>query len=140
MAQLDGNTYRFQVESTTPGTYNEVAGQQGMDLNGSAGTTDVSTKSSGAYALKRSNKRDVVVSLEGLADLPDANGFTRLETLMNANPQVPFNVRIVKLPSTVVFAASVYGGSFSKGFPQDGNVSYSATFTLAAAPTTDALS
>ena len=139
MAQLDGNIYRLRVESTTPGTYNEIAGQQGLTYNGSAGTTDTSTKSTGAYATKRANKREITIDFEGLADLHDANGFTRLETLAQANPQVPFNIRIVKGASTVVFEGSVMCTDFTKGFPQDGNVSYSASFAIAAAPVTDAL-
>jgi predicted secreted protein len=140
MPQLDGNEYRLRIESTTPGTYNEIAGQQGLTKSGSTNLIDVSTKASGAYALQRVGKRNVTITCEGLADLPDANGYTRLETRANQAIQAPTMFRIVKLPSTVVFEASMYIGNFEGEFPQDGNVPYSFTLTLAAAPVTDTLS
>ena len=140
MPQLDGNEYRLRIESPTPGTYNEIAGQQGLTMDGSSNLTDVSVKSSGAYALQRPGKRNVTINCEGLADLPDANGLTRLITRAQASPQVPTLFRIVKGASTVIFEASMYIGNLNLEYPQDGNVSYSFTLTLAAAPVTDTLS
>ena len=140
MAQLDGNGYRLQIETATAGVFQEIAGQQGLTVDGSASLQDVSTKSSGAYALQRPGKRNVTINLEGLADLPDATGFTRLHERAKLSPQSPTLFRIVKLPSTTVFEASMYIGNFNVEYPQDGNVAYSCTMTLAAAPVTDVIS
>lgn len=139
MAQLDGNEYRLRIESTTPGTYTEIAGQQGLTMDGSTNLTDISTKSSGAYALQRPGKRTITINCEGLADLPDTTGLSRLISRAQASPQVPTLFRIVKGLSTVVFEASMYIGNLNTEYPQDGNVAYSFTLTLAAAPVTDSL-
>ena len=143
MAKLLGNNYRVFIESTTQGTFHQIAGQQDVSLSGSQSFANSSTKDTGAYATKVPTQRDSTLTLALRPDLPDANGFGRLESVANAATQVPVGIQIRKAPfadGDVVFEASMFVGEFSKSMPQNDVVSASVSFGLEAAPTTDLLS
>jgi hypothetical protein len=142
MAKKLGNDYRLFIEAAGGGTYNEIKGQQDLSRSGSATFYDTSTKDTGAYATKAPAQREVALTLAMRPDLPDANGFTRLETIANAATSAPVNVQIRKAPfavGDVVFQASMYV-DLAWNAPHNNVVSATANFSLAAAPTVDALS
>jgi hypothetical protein len=133
-----GNDYRLFVESATPGTYNEIKGQNDLSVSRSGGTIDTSTKDGGAYATSAPGQKSLSISFNLIPDLPDANGYTRFETLALATPQVAFNVQI-KAGATIVFTGSVYASECNTSFGQNDSVKCTGTLIAAAAPTVDAL-
>lgn len=144
MAKKLGNDYLLWVESATAGTFTLVKGQQSLSITRDAGSIDTSTKDDAGYGTSAPGLKSLKISLDMIPNLPDANGYTRLETLCNATPASPFNVQIRKGGATAVaadavFAGSVYGNITSSEFGQNDAVKAKAEFTAAAAPTTDAL-
>lgn len=143
MAKLLGNDYRMWIESTTPGTYNQIAGQQTLSTSRASQQIDISDKNNSPYALSTGGLLDYSITLEGLADLPDANGFTLLETKFLAQDPWMFQVRkdgnSGADPADVVFKGSLNILELSVSYPQNGAVSYTARFGLNAAPDVDAL-
>jgi hypothetical protein len=80
-----------------------------------------------------------------IPNLPDANGYTRLETQAEATSSTPILFQIRKggsagvSPGDVVLAGSFYITDFNTDFAQNGAVTASFTLVAAAAPTTDVL-
>jgi hypothetical protein len=144
MAKKLGNDYLLWVESATAGTFNLVKGQQSLSISRDAGSIDTSTKDDAGYGTSAPGLKSLKISLDMLPNLPDANGYTRLETLCGVTPAAPFNVQIRKggptgVAADVVFAGSVYGNLASTDFGQNDAVKAKAEFSAAAAPTTDTL-
>lgn len=145
MGKKLGNDYRLWVESATPGTYNMLKGQLSMTQNGQAGTIDTTSKDDFPYGTSAPGTRSGSISCECIPDLPDANGFTRLESQANAATPTPFNVQIRKGgasgadPGDVVLEVSVYCGDFPKNYGMNDAVKANFTLTYAAAPTVDQL-
>jgi predicted secreted protein len=145
MAVILANDYRLWIESATPGTYSMIAGQQDLAINRNGQTIDISSKDDFPYAAQAAGARTLNISLSGVANLPDANGYTRLETLANSLVATPFNVQVRKGgssgadPADVVFEGSVYATDFSNPMSRNDAVKYSVTLVAAAAPTTDVL-
>jgi len=144
MSKKLANDYLLWVESSTPGTYNVVKGQRGLTVGRSATKIDLTSKTDAGYGVSAAGLRDLTMTMECIPDLPDANGYTRLETLALASPQAAFNIQVRKDAlsgdgSDVVFAGSVYGNIESTNLNQNEPVSVSFSFYAAAAPTTDAL-
>lgn len=145
MAKKLGNDYRLWIESATPGTFNQVSGQKGLTVDRQAQTIDLSSKNDFPYAAQAAGARSVSIQLEMIPDLPDANGFTRMETLANATTSTPFNIQVRGNgdsgadPADVVFECSVYATNFPTNFAQNDGVSCSVTLVAAEAPSVDAL-
>jgi len=142
MATKLGNDYRLWVESTTLGTYNLVLGQQSLAYGRKANTIDISTKDNTPYASSAPGLFDVSVTLDGIADLPDTTGFTRVETQFKAQTATKFQIRkggTSGTDSDKVLAATFYILDFSVDFAQNDAVKYKLALGLASAPTTDAL-
>jgi hypothetical protein len=145
MAKKLGNDYRLWIESATPGTYNMIKGQQDLSWNQSGGAIDTSTKDDFPYGTQGPGLRSISIPYNLLADLPDANGYTRMETLSNAAVATPFNIQIRKggsagvTPGDVVFACSVYNTDFNVSAGQNDSVKATGTLVAAAAPTINAL-
>jgi predicted secreted protein len=132
------------IESSVPGTYNLVLGQGDLTITRSAASMDTSSKDDDGYATSAPGLKTVGVSCDIRPKLPDANGYTRLETLSNASPALPFNAQVRKGGKTggnadVVFQCSVYGNLDETAAPQVGALSVRTTLTAAAAPTVDTL-
>lgn len=145
MAKKLGNDYLLWVESVTPGTYNLVKGQQTLSVSRDAGSIDTTSKDESGYGTSAPGLKSLKLSLDTIPNLPDANGYTRLETLCNAAPAVPFKIQIRKGGQTgatgdAVFEGLVYGNIASTEFGQNDAVKSKIEFSAAAAPTTDALS
>ena len=144
MAKKLGNDFLLWIESTTPGTYNLVKGQQALSISRDAGSIDTTTKDESGYGTSAPGLKSLKLSLDIIPNLPDATGYTRLETLASAAPAVPFNIQVRKGGATgatadAVFAGSVYGNISSTEFGQNDAVKAKVEFSAAAAPTTDVL-
>jgi hypothetical protein len=144
MAKKLGNDYLVWVDSATAGTFSIVKGQQSISISRDAGSIDTTTKDDLGYGTSAPGLKSLKLSLDTIPNLPDATGFTRLETLCNTVPQAPFNIQIRKggpngAAGDVVFAGSVYGNISSTEFGQNDAVKAKVEFTAAAAPTTDVL-
>lgn len=144
MAKGLGNNYRLWLESTTPGTYNEVKGGQDLSINRNGSTIDTSTKDDFPYGTQAPGLRSVSIPFSLIPNLPDANGYTRLETLVNATSATPFNIQIRKGGSAggggdVVFQSSVYCTDWNSSYGQNDALKVTGTLISAAAPTTDVL-
>lgn len=144
MAKKLGNDYLVWVDSATAGTYALVKGQQSVSISRDAGSIDTTTKDDQGYGTSAPGLKNLKLSLDTIPNLPDATGFTRLETLCNATPQAPFAIQIRKGGPTAttadaVFAGLVYGNISSTEFGQNDAVKAKVEFTAAAAPTIDVL-
>lgn len=137
-----GNNYKLYVESSTPGTFYPIAGQGNFSKSGSAANIDTTTKDDYPWGTTAPGTRSLTMTLAITPNLPDANGYSRLETLANANPPAAFNIQLRKSPFSggdVVFAAPVYALGIDQQFPQNDKVTSSVNFGLAGAPTVDTL-
>lgn len=143
MAKGFGKDDQLWVESATPGTFNLVKGQGDLSISRSRSSIDLSDKTTAGYKQTGYGLADLTLKQSVQPDLPDANGFTRLVTLCNAQPSAPFNIQVRKngaagvSPGDVIFAASVYGQITDQSHPTDGVREVNFEFGLAAAPTTD---
>lgn len=139
-----GNEYMVWVESAVAGTYNVIRGQQGVTINRSATEIDLETKDDAGYGASAFGNKKLSIDLGIIPSLPDAGGYTRLETLCNASPAAPFKVQIRKggltgVAADAVFEGLVYGNLDSTDFGQNAGVGVKAKFGAAAAPVTDTL-
>lgn len=144
MAKKLGNDYRLWIESTTPGTYNQILGQQDLSVDESGGTIDTSTKDDFPYGTQAPGLRQVTINFTMIPNLPDATGFTRFETIATATVATPVNIQVRKggsagVDADKVFAGSVYITNFNKSFGQNDAVKATGSLVSAAAPTTNAL-
>ena len=143
MAKLLGNNYRLWIDNGS-GTYFEIKGQQGLTVNRQSGLIDTSSKDDGAYGSQAPALKSVSLDCEIYPNLPDANGYGRLETIALASTTNPVNFQVRKggssgTPSDAVFQASMYVGNFNTEKGKNDVVKVSFQLALAAAPTIDAL-
>lgn len=143
MAKKLGNDYLLWVKGDAD-AYAVVKGQQSLSISRDAGSIDTSTKDDAGYGTSAPGLKSLKISLDMLPNLPDANGYTALETKCNAAPAEPFDVQIRKggaaaTEADVVFEGSVYGNISSTEFGQNDAVKAKAEFSAAAAPVKDVL-
>lgn len=139
-----GNEYMVWVAGAAENTFAVIRGQQGATVNRSATEVDLETKDDEGYGASAFGNRKLSIDLGIIPSLPDVNGYTRVETLSNAQPAEPFVIQIRKGGLTggtddVVFECLVYGNMDSTDFGQNAGVGVKAKFSAAAAPTKDAL-
>jgi hypothetical protein len=140
-----GNDYRLWIESATPGTYSEIKGQHDMTVNRQTQQIDTSSKDDFPYGTSAPGLKTMTINCEIGPDLPDANGYTRLETEALSATPTPVNFQIRKGgsagadPADTVLEASFYIGDFNTSMGKNAQLLVNFTLTLAAAPTTDVL-
>lgn len=143
MAEQLGKNFRVRrVVAGSPVTYVEVAGQTGLTRDVATNLINQSTKTSGKYGLQAPGRDDLTITVNGIRDLPDANGLEAVYAQRSADPQVAAVYQVVNIapsPVAVVFQASMYVSNFSQDDPDEDNATYSFQLTLAAAPTIDDL-
>lgn len=142
MAKKLGNDYRLWIESATAGTYNEIKGGTSLKINRQASTIDTSTKDDFPYGTQAPGLKSLTIDGEIFPNLPDANGYGRLEAGAQASAPVKFQIRkggSAGATGDVVFEASLYIGNFNTDFPKNDVVKCDFQLTLAAPPTTDTL-
>lgn len=142
MGKKLGNDYRLWIESAVAGTYNEIKGQTSLKTNRQAGSIDTSTKDDYPYGSQAPGLKTLTIDAECYPNLPDATGFTRLETLSKGSAPVKFQIRkggSAGAAGDVVFEASMYIGNFDTDYGKNDVVKCTFQLTLDSAPTTDAL-
>ncbi|MDZ7895317.1 MAG: phage tail tube protein [Sphingobium sp.] len=142
MGKKLGNDYRLWIESAVAGTYNEIKGQTSLKINRQAGSIDTSTKDDYPYGTQAPGLKTLTIDAEVYPNLPDANGYTRLETLSKGSAPVKFQIRkggSAGAAGDVVYEASQWIGNFDTDFGKNDVVKSTFQLTLDGAPTTDAL-
>jgi predicted secreted protein len=145
MAKKLANDYRLWIETAVAGTYAMIKGQQDLSLSRNAQQIDTTSKDDYPYGTSAPGNRQLSISCSIIPDLPDANGYTLLETKALAASPAAVNFQIRRNGSTgadpadVVFKGSMYITDFNDDFSQNAPVKKSFTLVSAAAPTTDVL-
>lgn len=145
MAKKLGNDYRLWIESATPGTYNEIKGNSTLKTSRQTGLVDTSTKDDFPYGTQSPGLKSLTIDAEIYPNLPDANGYTLLETTANASTTTAKKFQIRKggsggLTGDAIFEASMFIGNFDSDYSKNDVVKCTFQLTLAAPPTVDALS
>lgn len=146
MAKKLGNDYRIWIESSTPGTYGEIKGNQNLSISRSGQTIDTSTKSDFPYGTMAAGLRALSIQASFIPDLPDANGYGRLMAVVRASTLATIGIQIRKGgssgadPGDVVFDCDMYATQDDNDLNQNAGVGAGVTFVAAAAPTVDTLS
>jgi hypothetical protein len=141
--KLQANGYLAWVESATPLTYNVIKGQGDYNESRSEPEIDTSSKETTGYSTGAFGAAKVSGDLAIRVDLPDTNGYTRLETLAKNKTAFMFQIRkngVAGVTTDAVFECLVYASLVSRDYPKDGVVQAKFKIVLAAAPTIDALS
>lgn len=145
MGKKLGSDYRLWIESAVAGTYNEIKGQQNLTINRQSGVIDTSSKDDGAYGTTAPTQKAATLDCEIYPNLPDANGYTRLESRALASPQAPTKFQVRKggssgvTPGDVVWEASQYVGNLNTEFGKNDVVKCTFQLTLESPPTIDLL-
>lgn len=140
MAKKLGSDYRLFVQSSTAGTYNQPAGQGNLTVNRSKPFSSSATKDTDGVDTQVPGLRTISLTQAITPDLPDANGYTRMETLDKSNAAEMYQIR--KKPfatGDVVFECSMYTSLDNTGFEQGSAVSAGVQLQPAAQPTVDTL-
>jgi predicted secreted protein len=139
LAKKLGNAYRLYIgDGAGTEVFSEIAGQQDLSITRNAATIDTSTKDNFPYATQAPGLRTLSIAFNLIPDLPDALGYTAMETAAMATDATPVNFQ-VKTGSTVVFEGSMYITDFNTSFGQNDSVKATGTLVAADAPTTDEL-
>lgn len=140
MAKKLGSDYRLFVQSTTASTFNQPAGQGNLTINRSKAFSSSATKDTEGVDTQTPGLRTLSITQAIIPDLPDANGYTRMETLDKSNAAEVYQVR--KKPfatEDVVFECLMYTALDNTGLEQGTSVSAGVTLQPAAQPTVDSL-
>lgn len=140
MPKLSANNYRLFIDSASPGTFNQLAGQISHTIDRGEVSFSTIDKASTVETTERA-MRNYQLSTEYKPDLPDANGHGRLETIYASGASTVIQIR--KAPfgtGDVMFACAMRVSAMNGSSPMNDTHTTSVTFTPTAAPTTDALS
>lgn len=140
MAKKLGSDYRLFVQSSTAGTFNQPAGQGNLTVNRSKAFSSSATKDTEGVDTQTPGLRTISLAQAIVPDLPDANGYTRMETLDKSNATEVYQIR--KKPfatGDVVFECSMYTSLDNTGFEQGTTLSAGVQLQPAAQPTVDTL-
>lgn len=140
MAKKLGSDYRLFIQSTVAGTYNQPGGQGNLTRNGGKGFSSSATKDTEGVDTQIPGLRTLSLKQDLVPDLPDPNGYTRLETLDKSNATEMFQIR--KKPfavGDVVFECLMYVSLDDSAFNQGESVKVGLTLQPASQPTIDAL-
>jgi len=140
MAKKLGNDYRLFVQSSPEGTFNQPAGQGNLSRDGGKNFSSNATKDQEGVDTQQPGLRTISLKQDLVPDLPDANGYTRMETLDKSNTAEIYQIR--KKPfatGDVVFECSMYVSLDNASFNQGESVKVGVSLVPAAQPTVDSL-
>jgi hypothetical protein len=140
MAKKLGSDYRLFLQSSVTGTFNQPRGQGNLTRNGGKGFSSSATKDTEGVDTQIPGLRTLSLKQDIVPDLPDPDGYTRLETLDRSNVAETFQIR--KKPfavGDVVFECSMYVSLDDTSYNQGESVKVGVTLQPAAQPTIDAL-
>lgn len=145
MAKRLGDDRRVWVESSTvPGTYQMVKGNQALTISRSRATIDGTTKDT-QEAINLPGVRNSSLRCSFQPEMPDANGYERLEAVARAAVPAPLNVQVRKGaeagvdPGDVEYQCSMYVTDDNTDHSQKSVSTNDFTLVPAAAPTIDKL-
>lgn len=139
MSRRLGDDYKLYINNGA-GVYNALAGEQNLSLARNTNLIDQSAKGDGAYAVKVAGKTEVTITVGGVGDLPDANGWERVHSRATGRLNETYQIRRTPFGAgDVVFEGlmSTSGGSRDLNSNESESLSY--TLTTAQAPTVDLL-
>lgn len=143
MAKKLGNDYRLWIESAVAGTYNEIKGQQTLAMSRQSQAIDTTTKDNFPYGTQASGTKTLTIDVDLVPDLPDANGYTRLETFSKGSAPIKFQIRkngsSGNSTTDVVFEANMYIGGVDVTYGQNDVIKAKTQLSLESAPVTDTL-
>jgi len=140
MAKKLGSDYRLFVQSATLGTFTQPGGQGNLQIARSKAFSSSATKDTQGVDTQTPGLRSLSITQAIVPDLPDPNGYTRMETLDKTDAAEVYQIR--KKPfatGDVVFECSMYTALDNTGLDQGTTVSAGVTLQPAANPTVDAL-
>lgn len=136
-----GSDYRLFVQSAVVATFNMPAGQGNLGIQRGKGFSSSATKDTEGVDTQTPGLRTLSIKQDIIPDLPDANGYTRMETLDKSNAAEVYQIRKKPFASgDVVFECSMYTALDNTDFNQGESVKASVTLQPAAQPTVDLLS
>ncbi len=141
MAEKLGENYVVRIgDGATTEVFTEVAGQRSLTYNASSSLIPTSHKTTGRYGTSAAGRSEISIDVEGILDLPDANGLEAVITGWQADPNLPINFQIYdKVAAGAIFECSMYISNLAYTHNDQEASTYSFTLSLAAAPTTDDL-
>ncbi|WP_242149613.1 hypothetical protein [Sphingomonas sp. BAUL-RG-20F-R05-02] len=140
MAKKLANNYRLFLQSSTVGTFNQPAGQGNLTRDGGKNFSSNATKDQEGVDTQQPGLRTITLKQDLVPDLPDANGYTRMETLHQSDATEVYQIR--KKPfstADVVFECLMYTSLDNASFNQGESVKVGVSLVPAAQPTVDAL-
>lgn len=140
MAKKLGSDYRLFLQSTVVDTFNQPRGQGNLTRNGGKGFSSSATKDTEGVDTQIPGLRTLSLKQDIVPDLPDPDGYTRLETLDRSNASEVFQIR--KKPfaiGDVVFECEMYVSLDDTSYNQGESLKVGVTLQPAAQPTIDAL-
>lgn len=142
MAKKLGNNYRLWIYDGVS-AYHEIAGNTSLKLTRNASSIDTSTKDDYPYGTQAPGLKTLTIDAEFYPNLPDTNGFAKLETAAAGTTALSFQIRKGGSsgadPADVVFQATMYVGNFDTDFGKNDVVKATCQLTLDSAPTVDTL-
>jgi hypothetical protein len=139
MSRRLGDAYRLYVKSAG-GVMNPIAGEANLDVNRNTNLVPQNAKGDGAYLVQVAGKTTLSITVSGVADLPDANGWERIHALSKSRATEQYQIRRDPWSGTdIVFdgVMSTSGGSRNMNVDTSEELSY--TLTCAQAPSVDEL-
>lgn len=141
--KLDGKKYKLWIEGAVAGTYNPIKGQQDLDIQLTRNTDPATTKDDENYETVFPGLITGSIAFSGQISLPDANGFTLMETAFKAATVKKFQIRkngdAGVAPGDVVWECEHYVLECSAKFPLSGPSTATGRLGLAGAPTINTL-
>jgi predicted secreted protein len=119
-----------------------VKGQQDMSFAMSASETNITTKATYPYATAQGGLISISISVNGIADLPDANGYERLFDHLKSGTAIGIQIRkdgSAGDDADAVFECSMMVSETPHEAPLDGVLTYSLKLVPNAAPTVNDL-
>jgi len=143
MAKLLGNNYRLWIESATAGTFNEIKGNTALKVNRSSDLIDTAAKSDFPYGTNAPGLKSMTIDATIYPDLPDTNGYGRLEARSQQSDPTAFQIRKNGSsgadPADVVLEGNFYIGNYNTDMGKNAPVQVDFQLALAEAPTIDTL-
>lgn len=111
MAKTLGSEYRLWVKAASGDTFNLLKGETTLKISRQRSGVPAATKDDWPNEPELPGGRKITITVECLPDLPDATGYSRMETIMAGNAPEEFQIRKGgvdgEAPADVVFHAEM---------------------------------
>lgn len=140
--KLLGSQYRLWIESSTVSTFNMIAGQTKLKVSRSTNQIDGTSKDDEGWETNLNGTKKLTIDAEMKPSLPDANGYSRMETQWKASTPTKFQIRgggAEGGTEDVVFECVMNITSFDTQSDNNDVVQCTSQLSIASAPTVDTL-